>query len=70
MQVAANIVVAYQLKLQETHSFQSQPATSVGQNQFQDTELRNCFCSYDFQATKDELAAIISQNTVQIKVLH
>ena len=70
MQVAANVVIAYQLRLRETHSFQSSPPTSVGQNQMQDTELRNCFSSYDFHATKDELAQILNQNTLHVKVLH
>lgn len=70
LQVAANIVLSYQLNLRDTHSFQSQPATPVGQNQQSDTELKNCFCSYDFQATKQELASILQNNALHIKVMH
>ena len=36
----------------------------------QDTELRNCFSSYDFHANKDELAQILNHNTLHVKVLH
>ena len=70
MSIAANISVAYNLNLKETHSFSSSPPTPVSQNMNQDTNLTNTFASYDFLATKQQLFSILSERTLSVSFIH
>ena len=36
----------------------------------QDTELKNCFASFDFAANKSELSSILSENVLTVKLFH
>jgi len=70
MQMAANLFAVYSLKLKEVHQYQSNPPTPVGQTLMQDTELKNCFASFDFAANKSELSSILSENVLTVKLFH
>lgn len=74
MNTAANVIVAYEIKLKEVHSFSSsmpeknynvqQPPVAVSAQKGIDTQLANTFASYDFQATKSQLFSILNEGNL------
>lgn len=67
--ISANLFAAYQLKLKEVHTFQSNPPTPVGTGT-QDRELKNCFASYTFAATKAQLFSMLNDNDLAVRLIH
>ncbi|TNV83154.1 hypothetical protein FGO68_gene15387 [Halteria grandinella] len=71
MKISAQISVSYSLRLQSTssHQFKSAPATPVNQGATE-TKLQNSFASYDFQASKTEIAEIIGSTQLIARINH
>lgn len=69
LNVAANVTCSYQIKLSSgSHSFKTDQPTAVGQSG--ETKLLLGFASYEFQASKSQLFALLAGNNFKISLHH